>query len=152
MRVITAPEPTGCPPRSIFLAGGITGCPDWQGDAIEILEEEMFDGTVFNPRRDTFDVGNEDAAREQIEWEWNALRRAMVILFYFPISDGPQPIALYELGAWAKTRRRIVVGTHVEYPRRLDVVEQLRLERLGLYVWDDLVPTVIAAHEALAWP
>ncbi|CED92441.1 hypothetical protein [Actinomyces succiniciruminis] len=46
----TDPHNHGHP--QIFLAGGITGCPDWQADAIQMLTELGPDNLVIaNPRR-----------------------------------------------------------------------------------------------------
>lgn len=54
----------------LFLAGGITNCPDWQADAIEMLEDGS-DIVVANPRRDRLlDHEGEDAAY-QIRWEYD---------------------------------------------------------------------------------
>ena len=50
---------------NVFLAGGITGCRDWQRIVIEYLK--YFDDiyklgsvAVFNPRRDDFDVSDSE--------------------------------------------------------------------------------------------
>lgn len=40
MRRIVAPERAQWTGPSVFLAGGITGCPEWQDRAAEVLEEE----------------------------------------------------------------------------------------------------------------
>jgi hypothetical protein len=49
MIVITAPDDLKTFKRpSIFLGGAITGAPDWQSEAIQILEPFA---TCFNPRR-----------------------------------------------------------------------------------------------------
>lgn len=85
-------------PQSVdlFLAGGITNCPDWQVDAIEMLDDGS-DIVVANPRRDRLlDYEGEDAAY-QIRWEYEFLRRARMILFWFP-KESVCPITLFELG------------------------------------------------------
>ena len=58
--------------NSVFLAGGITGCPDWQSDIVKMLSDT--DLTLLNPRRADFPIGDPDAAFDQIQWEHNALR------------------------------------------------------------------------------
>ena len=35
-----------------FIAGGITNCPDWQADIVEMLKDT--DLTLLNPRRADF--------------------------------------------------------------------------------------------------
>lgn len=133
-RFVVAPEPYAPVPGrvSIFLAGGITGCPDWQSQIARVpLAREPVD--FLNPRRPEFDVRNASATVEQIHWEFEHLRRADAILFWF-CADQVQPIALYELGAWAMTDKPLFVGVNDRYPRKVDVIEQLRHARPGLRV------------------
>ena len=147
MKYYEAPDaylPSGS--ASVFLAGGITGCPDWQREATELLAGD--DVVVLNPRRER-SVGVE-AVAEQIAWEFAHLRRASLVLFWFPVSvESVQPIALYELGMHVGLGTRIVVGADRSYIRRLDVELQLALARPGLPVCDSLTDTVQAAREAL---
>ena len=56
------------------------------------------------------------------------MRKADIIIFWFP-KETIGPIALYELGAWSMTRKKIVVGIHSEYTRRVDVEIQTKLAR-----------------------
>ncbi len=116
---------------SLFLAGGITGCPDWQKEAVEELKD--CDIVVFNPRRANFPIGNSNAAKRQIAWEYDKLKRSDLISFWFP-KETICPIVLYELGAWSKTNKAIVVGVHPEYTRRRDVEIQMSLVRPRLEV------------------
>jgi hypothetical protein len=62
---------------------------------------------------------------EQVMWEQSGLRAANVIAFWF-LSCGPQPIAMYELGAVTTMGKPISVGAHPQYCRRIDL--ELRLE------------------------
>lgn len=125
-KVITAPseERPDCP--ALFLAGGITGCPDWQAAAITLLEGSGW--TLLNPRRTDFPIGDPDAAYRQIRWEHQRLREADAVLFWFPC-ETLCPIVLYELGAWSMTNKPIFVGCHPRYPRRQDVEIQTGLAR-----------------------
>jgi hypothetical protein len=137
MRVVRCPaeaEPEQ-QQRSLFLAGGISNCPDWQSALLEDLRDT--DWVVFNPRRADFDAGNSELARGQIEWEHRHLRRSSAIAFWFP----PQtlcPITLYELGAWSMTDKALFVGVDPMYARRLDVLEQTRLVRPDVRIVDSL--------------
>lgn len=112
--------------ESIYLAGGITDCPDWQQEMVRLLSGTNL--TLLNPRRSQFPMGDPNAAREQITWEHKALRNARSILFWFP-HETLCPIVLYELGAWSMTDKPIFVGVHPEYKRRLDVEIQTELSR-----------------------
>ncbi|MFI9584968.1 nucleoside 2-deoxyribosyltransferase domain-containing protein [Streptomyces sp. NPDC052236] len=137
------------PGPSLFLAGGISGCPDWQLRAVRRLDAAGCRAKIFNPRRTAFSVEDPAAAPEQIAWEHRHLARADVILFWFPASDSMQPIALYELGAHAARGKPLAVGTDPAYGRRLDVVEQLALERPEVLVHDSLRETVRTAMRLL---
>lgn len=134
-------------PRIIFLAGGITGCPDWQSKMVAMME---LDDVVFlNPRRPDFPIGDPNAAPLQIAWEHNHLRKATDIVFWFP-KETLCPIVLYELGAWTAYRQmsadqtpKIFIGCHKEYQRRQDVIIQTRLSVPGLHVRDSLVDLIV---------
>ena len=112
--------------KSVFLAGGITNCPDWQQEMVGLLCDTSV--ILLNPRSADFPIGDPDAAQEQIEWEYNHLRKANGILFWFPC-ETICPIVLYELGAWSMTTLPIFVGVHPQYQRRQDVEIQTGLVR-----------------------
>lgn len=129
---------------SLFLAGGITECVDWQKQVAEILAPLPI--TIVNPRRAQFPMGDPAAATRQIEWEHRHLRKASAILFWFPC-ETLCPITLYELGAWSMTTKPLFIGTHPDYRRRDDVVIQTRLARPDVQVvhsLDDLLKQVHA--------
>lgn len=111
---------------SLFLAGGITACDDWQRRAAAALADLPL--AVLNPRRANFPINDPSAAATQIEWEHRHLRRATALLFWFP-PETLCPITLYELGAWSVSAKPLFVGTHPDYQRRQDVVIQTRLAR-----------------------
>lgn len=125
---------------ALFLAGGITDCPDWQQDMKMMLNS--VDCKILNPRWTDFPDGDPSAARFQITCEHNALRYADAILFWFPC-ETICPIVLYELGAWSMTEKSIFVGMHPEYLRRQDVEIQTGLVRPGSV-------TIVYSLEALA--
>lgn len=112
--------------KAIFLAGGISNCPDWQAEIVELLKPSTW--TILNPRRHNFPIHDPDASLKQIEWEHKHLRVAHTILFWFP-QESICPIALYELGAWSMTDKPIFIGMHPNYPRRQDVEIQTKLVR-----------------------
>jgi hypothetical protein len=117
----------------LFLAGGISGTAHWQRHAVERLRDSP--GVLFNPRRESEFL--EGDAEAQIEWEYRALRVSRAIFFWFP-PETLCPITLFELGAWSMTDVPLLVGTHPDYARRLDVVKQLELVRPDVHVHDDL--------------
>ncbi len=130
MNYIEAPEvyPAGGDSVTVFLAGGITGCPDWQSEIVTLLSDTNL--TLFNPRRANFPIDDPSAAYGQIIWEHWHLYRADRILFWFPHSPTSVcPIALFELGAWLKSGKPIAVGVEPGYSREADVRIQTTLER-----------------------
>lgn len=123
--------------RSIFLAGGISGCWNWQDTGkSKLMESQVFD-FVINPRREQFDISDESQTAIQIQWEYDHLRESSHVLFWFT-ADTVQPITLFELGKMIGTDKTIYVGCDPEYSRRLDVVEQLRLSRPDIKIWNSL--------------
>lgn len=138
---VEAPHVYREPGPAVFLAGGITGCPDWQTEAAALLAD--WPVAVFNPRRANFPIHDPAAAEGQIRWEFEHLKRANVVLFWFPDSGSiVQPIALFELGAHAAAGKTIAVGCDPNYVRRADVVYQLALVRPEVTVRDALADVV----------
>ncbi len=143
MRYIECPDTYDGPDKSAFLAGGITGCPDWQTEIVSLLEGSTI--TLFNPRRAHFPIHDPSASELQIKWEHDHLRKASVILFWFPC-ETLCPIVLYELGAWSMTDKPIFVGVHPEYQRREDVELQTKFARPAVkivYSIQDLAAQVL---------
>jgi len=142
MRYIESPETYGRikaelirEGKTLFLAGGISGCPDWQWRVKAALHNVNV--VIFNPRRKDFPIDDPEAAQAQIEWEYEYLRKASLILFWFPC-ETLCPIVLYELGAWSMTDKKIFVGVHPEYKRKQDVEIQTKLVRPGIQIVYDL--------------
>lgn len=87
--------------NSIFLAGP---CPrgndtwDWRDDAIKILEDLDFKGTVFNPTNPYFDSID---LEKQTRWEYEAMFKASTIVFWIDRSEShPAFTTNIELGTW----------------------------------------------------
>ena len=138
MHIIKPPHLSPVIPADLFLAGGISNCPDWQTEATVLLGP--ISGITFNPRRST--EFTSDMASEQIQWEHQALRNSKAILFWFP-EETLCPITLFELGVFSqKLNVPIFVGTHPNYQRKFDVFEQLRLERPEVTVFDTIESVV----------
>ena len=121
---------------SVFLAGGITGCPDWQREvSLNLLGRSKW--VVLNPRCKNFPIDDPTAARAQITWEHECLRQAQAVLFWFPC-ETLCPIVLYELGTWSRSNKPIFVGTHPDYARRRDVEIQTQLVRPEVHIVHNL--------------
>lgn len=129
----------------VFLAGGISNCPDWQSILIDDIKD-IAHLTIYNPRRKNFPIGDPNAAEEQITWEFNHLRDADIVIFWF--SRGSlNPIVLYELGMWGNSNNRLViVGIDSQYERKQDVVIQTQLARPDVVLADSLEEISEALH------
>lgn len=139
MKVITAPSEYCLQDNeiSVFLAGGITNCPEWQNDIISRLDELSTENlVVFNPRRKNFPINDPTAAYKQIDWEFRQLERVDIFSMYFSSGVSDQPICMYELGRnlvkmqmrfpkdW---ENRIIVSVEDGYKRKQDVLIQSEL-------------------------
>ncbi len=114
------------------MAGGITGCPDWQQDIRRMLDD--LPGVVLlNPRQADFPIEDPSAAAAQIKWEFDHFLMAGAAMFWFP-KETLCPIVLYELGMWAPTMARVWIGIHPEYCRRQDVEMQTDLRGLEVEI------------------
>lgn len=143
MQLITCPtELPATDAVRIFLGGGISNCPDWQQQAIDLLKHT--DYVIINPRRDAFDLADPAASAFQIEWEHRMLTMSDIVLFWFP-QETLCPITLYELGRYAALGKYLSVGTHPGYARKFDVKHQLSLVRPEVTVFDTLEDVITQA-------
>ena len=120
---------------SLFIAGGITGCSDWQKDYATLFEHE--DLVLLNPRREKFPANHPDINRQQIVWEYNALRAADAASFWFT-KETLCPITLYELGKQLVSYKPVFIGVHPDYARKEDLEIQVGLIRPGIRIVYDL--------------
>lgn len=114
--------------RTLFVAGGISNCPNWQSGIPAALVET--DIILLNPRRDEFDVANPALEQEQIEWEHQHILQADAYLFWF-CEETLCPITLFELGKVSGLfpTKPLFIGTHPNYARKRDVNFQMLLLR-----------------------
>jgi hypothetical protein len=130
---------------SVFLAGGISNCEDWQKHSADTLSQ-LEELTVINPRRNNWDMDdNVKESAKQIAWEFKYIRKTTDIIFWFT-DDTVQPITLYELGAALQRNsehwddnlpfeddkgfvkgQRIFLGADENYTRLMDVKIQANL-------------------------
>lgn len=122
--------------NKLFLAGGITNCPNWQNEMIEKLKETNI--IIFNPRRESYPINEDSTSLKQIKWEYDYLKSADIISYWF--SEGSiNPISLYELGMWGNSRdKKIFIGVHPDYQRKEDVYIQTRLARPDIKIVDSI--------------
>ena len=153
-QIITSPSIDLPMSTSVFLAGGITNCKEWQKEVIEYLEFD--DISFFNPRQEHFDVSNKNASYEQILWEFERIEMADIFSMYFCNDNSDQPICMYELGRnivrmqnrfpsdWEK---RIVISVENGYKRKDDVLIQTQLATQNkIFVDDNATPDIHAQY------
>jgi hypothetical protein len=146
MVYIEAPENVITSSTSLFLAGGIQGCPDHQAFICNELKDA--DITIYNPRRKNFPIKDPTAAYGQIKWEFDHLAAATMISFWF-CKETQCPIVLLELGKYLMTNKPIVIGIDPKYSRRQDVEIQTQLERPEVpivYSLEDLSNEISKLH------
>lgn len=141
----------------VFLAGGISDCPDWQNETLKKFDNTAL--TIANPRRSQKFDKNGPLASEQIEWEFEMLNKTSTIFFWFP-KEALCPIALFELGKFiGQGNKNLIIGTDKEYVRRFDIIKQLELarvynENLPDHVFnnlDDMIEETMKIHESVLW-
>lgn len=139
---------------SIFLAGGISNCPDWQTLQAELLMKAT-NFLVINPRRYDFDTSKHDISIQQIIWEHQYLKAATCIQFWFP-KETLCPITLFEFGYWLAqsqlSGKKIFVGCDPGYERLLDVQVQAHLVDPNLKIHSnlgDLYQEIVTYHDTI---
>lgn len=129
----------------LFLAGSITGCPDWQQYVLEKIKDTKR-LTIYNPRRKNFPIDDPNAAEAQIIWEFEYLNKADIVSFWFD-KGSLAPITLLELGKYLlATKKTGFIGIDPEYKRKIDVEIQTRLARIDIpivYSLDELSQLIL---------
>lgn len=149
--VITAPIYNDVSTKhQLFLAGGITNCPDWQAEVIQQLSD-MPNLTIFNPRRGTYPSDHKHLDEEQITWEYKHLDKSTIILVWFSAAT-LNPIVLYELGRWVNSNPDVpaFIGIEPGYKRTNDVIIQTKLARPDIKIVSDLDALVEQVSDYLA--
>lgn len=119
---------------SIFLAGPTPRSkeiPSWRKDAINILEQLNFNGIVYVPECEFTRPGFDYTT--QIEWEWEAMEAADIIVFWIPRSEElPGFTTNVEFGYWlAKNKYKVYYG------RPADSIKNKYLDKLYAHVFDE---------------
>jgi Nucleoside 2-deoxyribosyltransferase like len=155
MKVITCPDRAHSAEETtilavwVFVAGGISNCPDWQKEMIARFKDVGDDLVMINPRRTSFKIEDPAESSFQIEWEREHLNTCDAIIFWFPFQT-LCPITLFELGVAATQVRDvpIFVGCHPAYERKFDVEKQLSLITPSVKVRDNFEDVV---NDVKAW-
>jgi hypothetical protein len=107
---------------SVFLAGGVNNCEDWQEELSSLINTSLYD--VVNPRSKNHSNKLEITKRDLMLWEHRAIDKSDSAIFWFP-KNTVCPTALLELGRMLERAvhhsARLAVGWHPKYPRAVDV-------------------------------
>jgi len=140
--------------KTLFAAGGISGCPNWQSDYMKMLAETPL--TVFNPRREHIPTdtrgfrgvlhevadgffGNRSTKETCVErqqeatWEFQHIERSDGVSLWFP-EDGPCVVSLFELGTLLYRSKSLFVGISPYYRMRKEIEIQIALAKPNIII------------------
>jgi len=137
---------------SIFLAGPTprsTSVESWRPQAIQLLKQAGFPGTVYTP-----ETSNNNWTHEyynQIEWEWSALQMSTVVLFWVPreLTDMPAFTTNVEFGYLASSGK-VLLGSPEGAPKMKYL--QALAARHNIPIYSDLELIVTEAVTRAAHP
>lgn len=158
MKVIHSDQPMETGPVSLFLAGPTPRSIDvksWRIEALEILALQDFFGLVYVPERQNPERQNRVGCDylEQVEWEYQGLKNASLIVFWVPrnMQTLPGLTTNVEMGYWlAKKPLQVFYGRpdNAEHTRYLDwLYTKFSLEK----PINNLSDLLLAANERLLW-
>jgi len=140
--------------KSIFLAGptpreAVT--PSWRPQALSILHDLKFDGTVYVPEDRTSNSCHEFEYDAQINWELTALHSSSIIVFWVPrdLTNMPAFTTNVEFGHFISTGK-CMFGAPKDAPKN-DYLRFLA-RRYGVSVFDDLEELLSRAVHQLNRP
>lgn len=104
--------------KTIFLAGPTprnNNVKTWRTEAVEILKQLNYDGTIFIPEDSTGGFKND--YNDQVQWELDALNRTDIIVFWVPRDkEMPAYTTNVEFGSWISSGK-VVFGYPPEAER-----------------------------------
>jgi len=133
MKVIYAGKVFDISKGGIFLAGPTPRSKDvksWRPKAIEYLKD--YNGYVFCPEPSN-GVWGQYAYKEQIEWEYRAMKAANIILFWIPrnLETMPAFTTNIEFGYWMyKNPKKLLLG----FPKNAPKMKYMRYYAKKLYI------------------
>lgn len=146
MKTIHSDQPLVVSGPSLFLAGPTPRShrvKSWRPEAVHILNELEFPGTVLIPERQDWNSGFDYL--DQVEWEFAGLEQANALLFWVPrdLDDLPGFTTNVEFGRYVGSGR-MIYGRPEGRPhnRYLDWLYQ---KLAGQSAYDTLVSAVQAA-------
>ena len=139
-------------PKSIFLAGPTPRDADtksWRPAALEELNAQGFDGSVFVPEDSSGSAKFE--YDDQVQWEWEGLSTSTVALFWVPreLKSMPAMVTNVEFGLLISSGK-VVFGTPPE-AQKMGYLKALA-KRYHVEIHSSLEDTVRAAIKQTETP
>lgn len=137
---------------SCFLAGPTPRdpvTPSWRKDALEIFEKLEFKGIVLLPEERTWKYREDYNA--QVEWEFNALTAADLIMFWIPreLTMMPAFTTNVEFGWWmAEKPSKVLLGSPEGAPKMTYL--NWHADRLGIKRYTGLEEMIRSAIDSLS--
>lgn len=134
-------------PKSIFLAGPTpreSWVSTWRPDALLILERLKFKGNVYVP--EASDWGPHSEYDGQVQWEWEALNLATIVVFWIPraLPDMPGFTTNIEFGMLIQSGK-VILGYPQEAPK-MKYLDKLA-KRFNVPIYRTLEDTLRAGVE-----
>ena len=133
---------------TVFLAGGMSWCEDWQAQMARDLRAEA--GVLLSPRINKPPYPDREM---QAWWEIRGRRQCGATVFYFP--DTPksvQPVTWYEMGANCQSGKPTAVYVDAGHRRRLDIEERIAVNQPAAYIANSLAELTIWTRDYLRNP
>lgn len=152
---VDGPQPQGTANPSIFLAGPTPQRIEdisWRPEALRLLQELAFGGTVFVPERS--DWLSRFEYDQQCEWEWRHLHASSAIVFWVPrrLPAFPALTTNVEFGRYVSLRpTRCVYGRPVDSEKNR-YLDWLYTRITGRTPHQELRPTLTEAIEIAQRP
>lgn len=103
---------------TVFMGGTIS---NWR-DEFKLLLQDT-DVVLLDPV-----VENYSPSEEQVSWEFDAMNRAHILVFYFD-KTSVSPISLMELGWAMHSLRTVLVGADPDYPLYSELLPRYNIMR-----------------------
>jgi len=139
----------------IFLAGPTYRTVDgkdhllstsWRLEVVKKLRERGYDGYICIPEFRTNEIPSDWTYSRQVDWEFKALEKSTVIMFWIPRDYDTLPgfTTNIEFGEWMRSGK-IVVGAPTDAPKMRYIQE--KCSRLGISYSDNMDACVYNAIE-----
>lgn len=148
------------PNNGIFLAGptlrGGYSKESWRYKAIEFFSQHNYNGNILIPEYEITKkfIDTDENIVKQTRWEWSALKKSTVILFWIPrdLKTLPAFTTNVEFGRYtAISPEKVILGHPINAPkmRYLDLLYKETTNRSSLYTLEETITQSIILYNKL---